>query len=369
MQLWQTRWFLAGLALAASLGTQTARAEITFTCSSPYAEIPLGEFVHEFATLINSDVSGGEEVHLEVNPVLPAGWAWQVCQTSTGICYFNESVDLMIQRSQKPDTLRFDFFPNPSVAGTGYLQVALQKSDDPLDVSYCTATLFNGVENPEVQWGIDCTENTHFGSLSEDVWEFHCPIVLENPLEDTITIRPSAQMPAGWAWQFCQTSTGICYFSETTIPLTIGVDDTLRVDFFMSGPAGRGSIDLELFSESNPSIWRRCYYRVFRGSFPSDVPEVMQGVSTAASFAQPNPFTESTALRFELQSGGQADLAIYSAEGRAVRTMRDLATAAGSFDVSWDGRSDEGAAVPAGVYFYRLKTASEEAKGIMVRAR
>ena len=104
MQLWQTRWFLAGLALAASLGTQTARAEITFTCSSPYAEIPLGEFVHEFATLINSDVPGGEEVHLEVNPVLPAGWAWQVCQTSTGICYFNESVDLMIQRSQNPDT-------------------------------------------------------------------------------------------------------------------------------------------------------------------------------------------------------------------------------------------------------------------------
>src|SRR5690606_3195655 len=262
-----------------------------------------------------------------------------------------------------PDTLRFDFFPNPSVAGIGYLQIALRKSDDPLDVAYCTATLFNGVENPEVQWNIDCTEYTHFGDLTEEVVEFHCPIVIENPLEDMITVRPSPDMPLEWAWQFCQTSTGICYFSEATIPLTIGVPDTLRVDFFMSGPAARGSIDLELFSESNPSIWRRCHYRVFRGSFPSDVPDVMQSVSTAASFAQPNPFTESTALRFELQSGGQADLAIYSADGRTVRTMRGLAASAGGFDVNWDGRSDAGEVVPAGVYFYRLTTASEEVIG------
>jgi hypothetical protein len=368
MQLWQTRLFLAGLVLAAGLGTQTARAEVNFSCGSPYAEIPLGEFVHEFPSTIASDVLGGEEVHLRVNAVLPSGWAWQVCQTSTGICYITESIDLTVPFVQQdPDTLRFDIFPNPGVAGVGYLQIEMQRSEDPLDLSYCTVTLFNGLEDPEVQWDIDCTDNTYF-TTTELIKEFHCPIVLENPLEDMITIRPTADMPAGWAWQFCQTSTGICYFTEATIPLTIGVDDTLRVDFFMSGN-GRGSIDLELFSESNPSVWRRCYYRVFRGNFPSDVPDVAQGIPSIASYAQPNPFQESTALRFELQSDGRAELAVYSADGRAVRTYRDLAVFAGEFEVSWDGRDDSGVALPAGVYYYRLTTASEEAKGVMVRTR
>lgn len=366
MQLRQSRWVLGGLALAAGLWTQTARADIEFTCGSEYDEIPLGSFVKEFPTLINS-TTVPTVVHLDINPVLPAGWAWQVCQTSTGICYFNENVDLTIQRTQDPDTLRFDFFPNPGVAGTGYLQVAVQEGNDPLDVSYCTMTVFNGLDDPEVQWDIDCSQNTFF-TTTATLKEFHCPIVLENPLEDSITIRPTATMPAGWGWQFCQTSTGICYFNTATIPLTIGVADTLRVDFFMTGN-GRGSIDLELFSTTNPSVWRRCYYRVFRGNFPTDVPDVMQGSSTSASYAQPNPFTETTALHFKLQSDGRGDIAVYSADGRAVRTLRDLAVSAGSFEVEWDGRSDSGEALPAGVYFYRLMTASEEAKGIMIRAR
>lgn len=367
MQLRQSRWLVAGLALVAGIWTQAARAEVNFTCSSPYAAIPLGEFVKEFPTLINS-TSGPAQVTLEINPVLPVGWAWQVCQTSTGICYFDTEVNLTIQQTVRPDTLRFDFFPNPGAAGMGYLQVTLKNPNDALDNAYCTFTLYNGLEDPEVQWDIDCSDNAFF-TTTDDIHEFHSAIVLENPLEDMITIRPTANLPPEWAWQFCQTSTGVCYFDEATVPITIGVADTIRVDYFMMGVNGAGAIDLELFSESNPSIWRRCYYRVFRGSFPTDVPEVMNGGATSASYAQPNPFANGTSLHFQLGSDGRGDLAIFSADGRAVRTMRDLAVQAGGFDVTWDGRGDDGSTVPAGVYYYRLKTSAEEAKGIMIRAR
>jgi flagellar hook assembly protein FlgD len=47
-------------------------------------------------------------------------------------------------------------------------------------------------------------------------------------------------------------------------------------------------------------------------------------------------------------------LRIFSLEGALVRTLLNGHVAAGPGVVEWDGRSDRGRDVPAGVYFYRL---------------
>ena len=69
----------------------------------------------------------------------------------------------------------------------------------------------------------------------------------------------------------------------------------------------------------------------------------------------PNPFRDTIAISCVLRRSGPIGLRIHDVTGRLVRTVSaDLWQPAGSHTFGWDGRSDGGAEVPAGVYFARL---------------
>jgi len=76
----------------------------------------------------------------------------------------------------------------------------------------------------------------------------------------------------------------------------------------------------------------------------------------ALSAPSPNPFGASTQLRYALPVPGAARLDLFDVQGRRVRTLIDGSLPAGPAQVEWDGRSDTGAAAPAGVYWARLET-------------
>ncbi|MFC1573127.1 FlgD immunoglobulin-like domain containing protein [Candidatus Eisenbacteria bacterium] len=69
---------------------------------------------------------------------------------------------------------------------------------------------------------------------------------------------------------------------------------------------------------------------------------------------QPNPFSPETRIEFELPQAGQAELTIYSVNGRVIRTLVNEERAAGPHSVRWDGQDDAGQKVAGGVYFYNL---------------
>ncbi|NBB85872.1 MAG: PQQ-binding-like beta-propeller repeat protein [Bacteroidetes bacterium] len=75
----------------------------------------------------------------------------------------------------------------------------------------------------------------------------------------------------------------------------------------------------------------------------------------------PNPFAESTTIRYELRTPGRAVVAIYNLLGQRVRTLVDTRKEAGRHVVSWDGRDARGRPVASGVYFSRLRAGSYEA--------
>jgi hypothetical protein len=79
----------------------------------------------------------------------------------------------------------------------------------------------------------------------------------------------------------------------------------------------------------------------------------------------PNPFNPSTTISFSLPSasgGGYSPttLRIYNVLGRRVRTLVDEPLAAGTHDVVWDGRDDQGNQVASGIYFYKLRSGDFE---------
>ena len=86
--------------------------------------------------------------------------------------------------------------------------------------------------------------------------------------------------------------------------------------------------------------------------------------------AQPNPFGRASEISYGVPaSGGSVALRVYNVAGQLVRTLADGAATPGYHRVSWDGRDDNGAAVKAGVYFYRLETPTAAPCGKLILTR
>lgn len=81
-----------------------------------------------------------------------------------------------------------------------------------------------------------------------------------------------------------------------------------------------------------------------------------------------NPFRDSVALQYTLAADGPVELAVYDPKGRLIRSLAGGAQAAGSREISWDGRDGTGQPVGSGVYFARLRSGGLEKTIKLVRS-
>lgn len=84
---------------------------------------------------------------------------------------------------------------------------------------------------------------------------------------------------------------------------------------------------------------------------------------------QPNPSPSMTAFDVAVPRAADVDVRIYDASGRQVRTLLHGALAAGTYRVSWDGRSSAGLEVAPGAYFAELRIGAERVTRRIVRVR
>lgn len=87
----------------------------------------------------------------------------------------------------------------------------------------------------------------------------------------------------------------------------------------------------------------------------------------------PNPFNPSTRITFDLADTGQGStrvsLRVFDLQGRLVKVLLEETMAADRHTAVWDGRDDQGAAVPSGVYVYRLSAAGKTLARTMTLAK
>ena len=69
----------------------------------------------------------------------------------------------------------------------------------------------------------------------------------------------------------------------------------------------------------------------------------------------PNPFNPVTTIEYGLPQRSSVRIEIFNLLGRKVRTLVDREEAAGTYSVTWDGKSTNGQPVSTGVYFYRFQ--------------
>jgi minor extracellular serine protease Vpr len=82
------------------------------------------------------------------------------------------------------------------------------------------------------------------------------------------------------------------------------------------------------------------------------------GVPIAFDLEQnyPNPFNPTTRIGYTVGDRGLVTLEVFDLLGRNVATLVNETQAAGSYQITWNGRNGANMPVTSGVYFYRLKS-------------
>jgi hypothetical protein len=112
----------------------------------------------------------------------------------------------------------------------------------------------------------------------------------------------------------------------------------------------RGTTDdiyaMRVYHDGGPCVWAGVT------EYGEEVP-----IPTFFSLDQncPNPFYGATEITYGLPTNCHVRIGIFDARGRKVADLVDEHQKAGLKVVRWDGKNDDGIAVPGGIYFYRLR--------------
>jgi hypothetical protein len=101
---------------------------------------------------------------------------------------------------------------------------------------------------------------------------------------------------------------------------------------------------------------------VAEAGYPTGFEDPIVPTAYALHPSAPNPFRNTTRIRYDLPHAGPVRIQVFDLQGRPVRTLADVSHApAGRHQVVWDGRNDEGRRVAPGIYFYRMVSATTRA--------
>ncbi|MDX1429456.1 MAG: T9SS type A sorting domain-containing protein, partial [Rhodothermales bacterium] len=85
--------------------------------------------------------------------------------------------------------------------------------------------------------------------------------------------------------------------------------------------------------------------------------ESVTGISLEQNY--PNPFRESTLIRYAIPRPGPVKVEVFDLLGRRISTVVDQHAPGGVGAIEWGAKRASGAAVPPGTYFYRLTFGGE----------
>jgi enterochelin esterase-like enzyme len=78
----------------------------------------------------------------------------------------------------------------------------------------------------------------------------------------------------------------------------------------------------------------------------------------------PNPFNASTVISYEMKELQRVRIDIYDVQGRLVAALLDKMESPGRYDISWNGKSASGKAMPSGIYYCRLQNDQHQSSAI-----
>jgi len=161
---------------------------------------------------------------------------------------------------------------------------------------------------------------------------------------DRAPVAANAVMAGAWT-SYGSMASVVCYDDDT-----VATDGQFVFFLFNYSAMGEGRMDLL----QNAVMWL-----LGTGGLdptPVETEELPRTVMLTGNY--PNPFNPMTIIEFALPSAQDVQLSIFDVRGQKVRTLVNDVVAAGSHQVTWQGKDDSGRQMASGTYFYRLSTDS-----------
>jgi hypothetical protein len=76
----------------------------------------------------------------------------------------------------------------------------------------------------------------------------------------------------------------------------------------------------------------------------------------------PNPFNNSTSIRYEIPENSKVELDVYNIGGQKIKSIVNKVQLPGSYSYIWNGDFDNGAKAPNGIYIYTLEVTAANGK-------
>lgn len=111
---------------------------------------------------------------------------------------------------------------------------------------------------------------------------------------------------------------------------------------------------LAVWKTNSSDLAQTATYRLVAANGTLDAGDV---APTAVAFGTPapNPMHGSTSVWYALPSSGRVSVDVFDVSGARVRSLVRGERAAGRYSLTWDGRTDDGARAPAGLYYLRFE--------------
>jgi len=115
-----------------------------------------------------------------------------------------------------------------------------------------------------------------------------------------------------------------------------------------------GNLNVVTNQPDTKSMWVKAVAVPLTGLDESDL--LPQEYSLSQNY--PNPFNPTTMIHFELPRASEVRIEIFNLLGQRIHTLVEGTKPAGRYDVTWDGKNEQGVPLSSGIYIYRL-TAGE----------
>ncbi|NOY88594.1 MAG: T9SS type A sorting domain-containing protein [FCB group bacterium] len=138
------------------------------------------------------------------------------------------------------------------------------------------------------------------------------------------------------------------------IPVMLGAGETISRNFHFPVPpiVPAGEYGICIYATSGDAMASACQTVVVVSDFglPTNSKANLQNY--------PNPFNPNTTISFDLSNSSHVNLTIYNILGQPVRTLLNKEMTAGSYNIEWNGKDDNGQGLSSGIYFYKLQAGS-----------
>lgn len=93
-------------------------------------------------------------------------------------------------------------------------------------------------------------------------------------------------------------------------------------------------------------------FPILPGVKPPVTVELPKGFALSQNY--PNPFNPTTRIQFSAEKTAQIKITVYDVLGREIRKLSQSTYAPGTYNIEWNGMSDEGHQMPSGLYYVRM---------------